>query len=137
MKFSGAKYRISFGNDNPDSILIRDTRVWGTAVEILAIASALHIPVFILIPDVNTYNWFCYNPLHEDRLTIPSKDPPTKQLSRLNDINVRGCHYDLDCILLLDEPPLNQSVRHYCVSLSVHIFFFYSWCYIDLFVHYH
>ena len=94
MKSSGAKYRIRIGNDNPDSILIHDTRVWSTGVEILATASPLHIPVFTLIPNVNTYKWFRYNPLHGDRLTFPSQDLPTKQLSLLNDIellNVRGC----------------------------------------------
>ena len=101
---------------------MRCTRVWGTAVEILATASLLQIPVFTLIPNVNTYKWFRYNPLRGDRLTFPSQDPPPKQLSRLNHIellNVRGCHYD--CILSqhgdypLDEPPLNQNVHHYCI----------------------
>jgi len=31
------------------------TRVWSTAVELLAVASLLQIPVFTLIPYVNTY----------------------------------------------------------------------------------
>ena len=31
------------------------TRVWSTAVELLAVASLLQIPVFTLIPHVNTY----------------------------------------------------------------------------------
>ena len=76
---------------------MRCTRVWGTAVEILATASLLQNSVFTLIPSVNTYKWFRYNPLRGDRLTFPSQDPPPKQLSRLNHIellNVRGCHYD-------------------------------------------
>ena len=67
---------------------MRCTRVWGTAVEILATASLLQIPVFTLIPSVNTYKWFHYNPLRGDRLTFPSQDPPPKQLSRLNHIEL-------------------------------------------------
>ena len=98
---------------------MRCTRVWSTAVEILATASLLQNSVFTLIPSVNTYKWFRYNPLRGDRLTFPSQDPPPKQLSRLNHIellNVRGCHYDYFITRWsypLDEPPL--SVHHYCV----------------------
>ena len=96
------------------------TRVWGTAVELLAVASLLQIPVLTLIPHVNTYKWFRYKPLCVDRLAFPSQDPPPKQLSRLNHIeliNVRQCHYD--CILSqdgdypLDEPPLSEDIHHY------------------------
>ena len=36
---------------------MRCTRVWGTAVEILATASLLQIPVFTLISSMNTYKW--------------------------------------------------------------------------------
>ena len=54
-----------------------------------------------------------------DRLAFPTQDPPPKQLSRLNHIeliNVRQCHYVVvyDCILSqdgdypLDEPPLSE-----------------------------
>ena len=54
------------------------TRVWGTAVELLAVASLLQIPVVTLIPHVNTYKWFRYKPLWVDRLAFPSQDPPPK-----------------------------------------------------------
>ena len=48
------------------------TRVWGTAVELLAVASLLQIP------HVNSYKWFRYKPLCVDRLAFPSQDPPPK-----------------------------------------------------------
>ena len=91
------------------------TRVFGTAVELMAVASLLQIPVFTLIPHVNTYNSLCV-----DRLAFPSQNPAPEQLSRLNHIeliNVRQCHYD--CILSqdgdypLDEPPLCDDIHHY------------------------
>ena len=112
---------------------MRCTRVWGTGVEILATASLLQIPVFTLIP-----KWITIN----DSVIILSvgigllshlKDPPLKQLSCLNHIEllkVRGCHYD--CILSqdgdypLDEPPLEQCSSLLCLKLGIvcmHIFF--------------
>ena len=57
---------------------MKHTRVWGTAVELLAVASLLQIPVVTLIPHVNTYKWFRYKPLCVDRLAFPSQDPPPK-----------------------------------------------------------
>ena len=47
-------------------------------------ASLLQIPIFILIPNVNTYKWFPYNSLCGDRLTFRSQDLPPKQLNTLS-----------------------------------------------------
>jgi len=42
---------------------IRLTRVWRTAVELLAAASLFDIPVYTLVPYKDTYHWLCYKPL--------------------------------------------------------------------------
>ncbi len=88
-------------------------RVWGTEVELLAAASLLQIPVFTLIPHGNTYKRFRYNPMCEDRLTLPSQVPLPKQLFHLSHIellNVQGGHYD--CIMSKKE------AGHYASLLS-------------------
>ena len=54
---------VQFVSENQGSFLpyidgylakMKCTRVWSTAVELLAVASLLQIPVFTLIPHVNT-----------------------------------------------------------------------------------
>ena len=73
-------------------------------------ASLLQNPVFILIPNMNTYKWFPYNSLCGDRLTFRSQDLPPKQLNTLSFFDTT------------DYP------QH---SLSVHLFIV---CVIDFFI---
>ena len=100
----------SFGNDNPDSMpscTCQDWTNWHIPCKHFfsifkhrAAWQWSNLPPSYL-PNMNTYKWFCYNPLCGNRLAFPSQDPPPKQLSRLNHIellNVNGCHYDYKII---------------------------------------
>ena len=53
---------------------VRQSRVWGTAIELLAAASFFSIPVYTSVPNGNTYHWLCYEPLKGDRLVYPKEE---------------------------------------------------------------
>ena len=90
------------------------TRVWGTAVELLAVASLLQIP------HVNSYKWFRYNPLCVDRLAFPSQDPPPKQLSRLNHITTLSLSMSDNVIMTAFY--LRMEIIHWMSLLSAKTF---------------
>lgn len=95
---------------------MRLTRVWGTAVELLAAASLFDIPVYTLVPYKDTYRWLCYQPLENAKLVYPKEPPPSrlKHIDHIELLNVRGCHYDVIVsddggIYMLDRPLLNNT----------------------------
>ena len=74
-------------------------RIWSTALELLAVASLMQLPVYTYTPiHQGVYKWVFYNPLIESSLKFPKEpyDYPT-QADDKNDIELlhtRGCHYD-------------------------------------------
>ena len=97
---------------------VRQSRVWGTAVELLAAASLFSIPVYTLVPNGNTYHWLCYEPLQGDKLVYPNQECPPLRLLNLDHIellNVNGCHYDSIVssegrVDMLDRSPLSTKI---------------------------
>lgn len=96
---------------------VKLTRVWGTAVELLAAASLFEIPVFTFIPREGGYHWLCYKPLTSNNLVYPTEESRPWRLNHMDHVellNTYGCHYD--CIMandggyLHDRPPLNNNV---------------------------
>ena len=88
---------------------IRHERIWGAALELLAVASLMQLPVYTYTHNhQGVYKWFFYNPLIESSLKFP-KEPYSTQADDKNHIellHISGCHYD--CIGTEDEglPPL-------------------------------
>jgi len=99
-------------------------RVWGSALELQAIASLLQLPVYTLLPNrEGTYKWVIYNPQDDTTLDFPLEPPPPRSISSLDHlelINVHSCHYNCIVDLLghspLTRPPLQPTVDHHpCV----------------------
>ena len=94
---------------------VKQTRVWGTAVELLAAATLFGIPVYTFLPNGNSYHWLCYEPLQSDKFVYP-QDPPPLRLLNLDHIelfNANGCHYDVIVSSeggVLDRPLLSNKV---------------------------
>ena len=92
------------------------TRVWGTAVELLAAASLFDIPVYTLVPYKDTYHWLCYKPLENAKLIYPKEPPPSRlhHIDHFELLNVHGCHYDVIAsedggVYMLDRPLLSKT----------------------------
>ena len=91
---------------------MRYQRCWGTALEILAAASLLQMPIYTFTSagsKQGRYRWVCYKPLVESALTwFPEDEPyPRKafEMSHIELLYSGGCHYD--CIVDQDgESPL-------------------------------
>ena len=88
---------------------IRHERIWGTALEVLAVASLMQLPVYTYTPiHQGVYKWFLYSPLIESSLKFPKEPYPTQadDLNHIELLHTSGCHYD--CIGTEDEglPPL-------------------------------
>ncbi|XP_065893425.1 uncharacterized protein [Dysidea avara] len=95
---------------------VRLTRVWGTAVELLAAASLFDIPVYTLVPYKDTYHWLCYKPLENAKLIYPKEPPPSRlhHIDHFELLNVHGCHYDVIAsedggVYMLDRPLLSKT----------------------------
>ena len=64
-------------------------RCWGTAVEILAAASLLQMPIYTYTPDKHSkYRWMCYKPLVESALNWFPDEPYPKQAEEMNHIEL-------------------------------------------------
>ena len=81
---------------------MRYQRCWGTALEILAAASLLQMPIYTFTSagsKQGRYRWVCYKPLVESALTwFPEDEPyPRKafEMSHIELLHSGGCHYDL------------------------------------------
>ena len=92
------------------------TRVWGTAVELLAAALLFDIPVYTLVPYKDTYHWLCYKPLESAKLVYPKEPPPSRlhHIDHIELLNEHGCHYNVIVsnvggIYMLDRPVLNNT----------------------------
>lgn len=82
---------------------MRYMRKWGTALEILAAASLLQIPIYTYTPSVQgTYKWLRYMPLTESTLQFPEEPYPrhAKFLNHIELLHASACHYD--CIVFID-----------------------------------
>jgi len=95
---------------------VRLTRLWGTAVELLAAASLFDIPVYTLVPYEDTYHWLYYKPLESAKLVYPKEPPPSwlHHIDHIELLNEHGCHYDVIVsnvggIYMLDRPVLNNT----------------------------
>ena len=97
---------------------MRYNRCWGTAIEILAIASLLQIPVYTYSPAGShnkVYRWIQYNPLPESSLHFPTDESYPKGADELNHLElVHTGAYHYDCVVWEDgvysqeEPTLTQ-----------------------------
>ena len=99
-------------------VKVKLTRVWGTAVELLAAATLFETAVFTFTPHETGYHWLCYKPLTSSKLIYPTKEARPQRLNHIDHIELFhtcGCHYD--CIMasdgsyLHDRPLLNSSVK--------------------------
>ena len=82
---------------------MRYMRRWGTAVEILAAASLMQIPIYTYTPNAEgLYKWIYYMPLKESTLQFPDEPYPrhAKSQSHIELLHASGCHYD--CIVTVD-----------------------------------
>lgn len=82
---------------------MRYMRRWGTALEILAAASLLQIPIYTYTPSVQgVYKWLRYLPLTESTLQFPDEPYPrhAKSLNHIELLHASACHYD--CIISTD-----------------------------------
>ena len=97
---------------------MRYQRCWGTALEILAAASLLQMPIYTFTSagsKQGRYRWVCYKPLVESALTwFPEDEPyPRKafEMSHIELLHSGGCHYD--CIVDQDgESPLAVPIQN-------------------------
>ena len=99
---------------------MRYNRCWGTAIEILAIASLLQIPVYTYSPAGShnkVYRWIRYNPLPESSLHFPTDESYPKGADELNHLElVHTGAYHYDCVVWEDgvysqeEPTLRWRV---------------------------
>ena len=88
---------------------MRHEKIWGTALELLAVASLMQLPVYTYTPiHQGVYKWVLYNPLRESSMKFPKEPYPTQadDLNYIELLHTSGCHYD--CIGTEDEglPPL-------------------------------
>ena len=85
---------------------MRYDRCWGTAIEILATASLLQIPVYTYSPAGShdkVYRWIRYNPLPESSLQFPSDESYPKganELDHIELVHTGGYHYN--CVVCED-----------------------------------
>ena len=100
-----SNFRV-FCNDKIEEHLgrMRYQRCWGTALEILAAASLLQIPIYNYTSAGTIhgkYKWVCYKPLSESALTwFPQDEPYPRrvwEMSHIELLHSGGCHYD--CIV--------------------------------------
>lgn len=96
---------------------VKLTRIWGTAVELLAAATLFEIPVYTFSPQQTSYHWLCYKPLTSHKLIYATKEihpPRLNHIDHIELLHTSGYHYD--CIMasdggyLHDRPQLNASV---------------------------
>jgi len=83
---------------------MRHERIWGTAIELMAAASLMQMPVYTYTPvPRGVYRWVRYNPLKESTLVFPEEPYPTQanDLNHIELLHTSGCHYD--CIGTTDE----------------------------------
>ena len=101
-------------------VKVKLTRIWGTAVELLAATTLFEIPIFTFSLHQTTagYHWLCYKPLTSNKLIYPNKEVRPSRLNHIDHIEIlhtSGCHYD--CIIAIDggylhdRPLLNHSVE--------------------------
>ena len=88
---------------------MRQERIWGTALELLAVASLMQLPVYTCTPiHQDVYKWVLYSPLTKSSLKFPKEPYPTQadDLNHIELLHTSGCHYD--CIGTDGEglPPL-------------------------------
>ena len=72
-------------------------RIWGTALELLAVASLMQLPVYTYTPiHQGVYKCVFYNPLIESSLKFPKEPYPTQadDLNHIELLHTSECHYN-------------------------------------------
>ena len=94
---------------------VKQSMVWGTAVELLATATLFGIPVFTFLPNGNSYHWLYYEPLQSGKFVYPQDPPPLRllNLDHIELLNANGWHYDVIASSeggVLDRPLLSNKI---------------------------
>ena len=106
----------SLSNGGPQLHLerMRKEAVWGSATELIAVASMLQVPVYTFTKSLSqTYTWHKYGPLQLENLCFHS-NPALKVLAKrfakanyhIELLHHNGCHYDRVVSWTMQSPVL-------------------------------